>query len=45
MRGRFDELAVLDEALGREDLAEEFREANEELKAEFEAALETSPRP
>jgi len=42
MRGRFDELAMLDEALGREDLTAQFRAAAEELDAEFEAALQAS---
>jgi len=42
MKGMFDELAMLDSALGREELAAEFREAADELNAEFEAALKTS---
>jgi hypothetical protein len=42
MKGCFDELAMLDSALGREDLAAQYKEAAEELNAEFEAALETS---
>jgi hypothetical protein len=42
MRGRFDELALRDTALGREDLAAQFREAAEELGAEFEAASDDS---
>jgi hypothetical protein len=44
MKGMFDELAMLDSALGREDLAAQFREAADELNAEFEAALETGSR-
>jgi predicted ATPase len=42
VKGMFDELAMLDSALGREELAAEFREAADELNAEFEAALQTS---
>ena len=42
MKGMFDELAMLDSALGREELAAEFREAAEELNTQFEAALQTS---
>ena len=32
---------MLDEALGREDLAAQFRAAADELDAEFEAAMES----
>lgn len=42
MKGMFDELAMLDAALGREQLAAKFRTAAEELNAEFEAAMESS---
>jgi len=42
MKGMFDELAMLDSALGREDLAAQFRKAAEELDAEFEAASESA---
>jgi hypothetical protein len=42
MKGMFDELALLNTALGREDLAAEFRAAADELNTEFEAALQTS---
>ena len=42
MKGMFDELAMLDSALGREDLAAQFRKAADELNAEFEAAIESA---
>jgi len=44
MKGCFDELAMLESDLGREDLAAQFRAAAEELDAEFEAAMESSSR-
>ncbi|UCF47231.1 MAG: hypothetical protein JSU89_08615 [Myxococcales bacterium] len=42
MKGMFDELAMLDSALGREDLAAQFRKAADELNVEFEAACESA---
>jgi predicted ATPase len=44
MKGMFDELAMLDTALGRDDLAAQYRKAADDLGAEFEAAMESSSR-
>jgi hypothetical protein len=39
MKGMFDELALLNSALGREEPAAEFQKAADELNAEFEATM------
>jgi predicted ATPase len=44
MKGMFDELAMLDAALGRDALAAQYRKAADELGVEFEAAMESSSR-